>query len=68
MANKPKLTWKDVYSDFKVHHPKLAKTCLGFEPHSYATILLIFPERVRMTYDYDTKKLTKLSLDYLERK
>ena len=56
-GRKKKLTWEDVYRDFKSRHPKLGKTALGFEPYSYATILIMFPDRVRRTYDYDTKKL-----------
>lgn len=63
MPNKKKLTWEAVYQDFKKLHPKMAKTVLGFEPHSYATIALIFPDRVRMTYNYDTKELVKLKND-----
>lgn len=57
-ARKKKLTWEAVYKDFRDRHPKLGKTALGFEPYGYATILIMFPDRVRMTYNYDTKKLT----------
>lgn len=58
MANK--LTWTDVYNDFKKRHPKLSKKVLRFEPYDFATILLIFPDRVRMSYNYDTKIVTKI--------
>ena len=55
-----KLTWNDVYKDFRKLHPTLAKKVLGFEPHSYATILLIFPDRERATYNYDTKRMERI--------
>ena len=60
MAKKDKVTWRDVYNDYKKHHPKASKKCLGFDPYGFATILLIFPDRVRMTYNYDTKEVVRL--------
>lgn len=57
--NKHKITWDKVYEDFRLHHPKLEKKVLGYYPHDFATILLIFPDQVRMTYNYDTKELLK---------
>lgn len=60
MARKKKITWDVIYMDFKERHPKLRKTVLGFKPYDYAMILLIFPDRVRMTYNYDTKELIRL--------
>lgn len=58
MSNK--VTWNKIYKDFKTKHPKFAKQVLGFAPHSYATILLLFPNGVRKTYNYDTKELSEL--------
>ena len=55
-----KLTWNDVYKDFRKRHPTMAKRVLGYEPHSYATILLIFPDRERMTYNYDTREMKRI--------
>ena len=57
---KKKLTWDNIYKDFRKSHPSLAKEVYGFEPHSFATILLFFPERKRMLYNYDTKKVTEI--------
>lgn len=50
-----KIRWEDVCNDFKRRHPTLAKNIIHFEPHGYATILLIFSDRTKMLYDYDTK-------------
>lgn len=60
MPRKKKLTWEDVYKDYKKHFPKTSRQAMGFEPYDYATILIFLPDRVRATYNYDTKKLTKL--------
>lgn len=58
-----KVTWNDVYKDFKKRYPKKGKEVLGFQPHSYATIRLIFPDGIRMLYNYDTKKATKIEIE-----
>lgn len=63
-----KVTWNDIYKDFKALHPKLSKQCLRFEAYDFATILLIFPDRVRMTYNYDTKKVTKVKFEEVEKR
>ena len=52
-----KITWKDVFDDFKKTYPNMSRTVITFDPHSYATVILYFPDRVRMTYNYDTKEL-----------
>lgn len=58
---KRKLTWENIYKDFRTTYPSIAKEVLGFEPHSFATILLFFRENKRMLYNYDTKELIALS-------
>lgn len=68
MPKTNKVTWKDVFEDYKKRHPRASKKCLGFDPYGFATILLLFPDRVRMTYNYDTKKVTRLKLDNNERR
>lgn len=60
MARPKKVTWDDIYKDFRSRHPRYAKKCLGFKPHDYATILLMFPNRERATYNYDTQEVKKL--------
>lgn len=53
-----KVTWLYVYEDFKKNHPDMKKDAPDFRPYNYATILLYFVDGRRMTYNYDTKKLT----------
>lgn len=52
------VTWFDVFADFKKNHPDMKKDAPDFRPYDYATILLYFVDGRRMTYNYDTKKLT----------
>lgn len=60
MAREKKVTWDDVYRDYKKHFPKSSKEAFGFEPYDFATILIFFPQGVRGTYNYDTKKFERL--------
>lgn len=60
MARPKKITWKVIFDDFKSQYPKQSKSVLGFEPYDYATIKLLFPDRVRMSYNYDTKQLVNI--------
>ena len=66
MGSHNKITWDVIFKDYKDRHPRMKEKVLDFIPYSYATILLIFPDRVRMTYNYDTKKVTKLALEEIE--
>lgn len=61
MGKHHKITWDVIYKDFRHNHPKLKQRVLGYESYDYATILLVFPDRIRMTYNYDTKELKILS-------
>ena len=60
MSRHKKITWDVIYDDFKKEYPKLKTKALGFKPYDYATILIFFLDQVRMTYNYDTKEVTKL--------
>ena len=55
-----KITWNGIFEDFKQRHPKYAKRVAGFAPRGTATILLMFKDKVRRTYNYDTKELVEL--------
>jgi hypothetical protein len=62
MPRREKITWDKIFKDFKDRYPKRGIEVLGFRPHDYATILLFFPNGVRQTYNYDTKRLTQIDL------
>lgn len=55
-----KVTWFDIYEDFKKNNPELVKDAPDFQPHSYATIKVFFIDGRRMTYNYDTKELVSI--------
>ena len=61
MAEKePKITWVDIFLDFKLRHPKYGGRVLHYQPYGYATIFLIIQGVGHMSYNYDTKELVKL--------
>jgi hypothetical protein len=49
-----KITWADVYKDFRSRYPRLKKKAVHYRPHNYLTILLIFDDGKKMLYDYMT--------------
>lgn len=56
-----RITWDVIFQDYKKRHSKKAKEVLHYCPHSFATILLYFPNRCRALYNYDTKEFRMLS-------
>lgn len=50
-----KLTWNDVYEDFKKTYPALVKRALHYEPYGYAEIKIWLKDNLKMVYNYDTK-------------
>lgn len=61
MSRQIKITWEVIFKDFKNRNPRIAKKALGFQPYSYATIIISFPDRVKMIYNYDSKKYRVLT-------
>lgn len=53
-----KITWSEIYSDFRRRHPNLSKGVLDYRPHDYLTIKIIFRDGSEMVYDYDSKRAT----------
>lgn len=50
-----KVTWDDVYKNFRLRHPNLRNDVVGFRPYEYSTILVYLSDGRKMTYNYDTK-------------
>lgn len=48
-----KITWDDVYKDFKIVYPNFSKEAIHWHPHSYSTIKIYFTDGRKMLYDYD---------------
>ena len=56
-----KITWDKVREAFKKSHPKLDKRVLHWQPYSFATIVLMFDNGRKATYNYDTKLLAYIN-------
>ena len=49
-----KVTWKDVFDDFKQRHPRLSKTVLRWFPSDVGEITVILMGGDQIVYDYDS--------------
>ncbi len=47
-----KITWLDIYRDFKKHFPTLSKDAVHYQANGYLSILVYFGDGSRMVYDY----------------
>ena len=51
---KRKVTWSDIFDDFKMRHPTLKSKAVYYQPHDYLKILIRFSDGMKMEYDYFT--------------
>jgi hypothetical protein len=51
-----KITWNDVYKDFKIRLPNLSKKVTYWKPRDYLSITVYFEDGSQMVYDYLYKK------------
>lgn len=51
-----KITWDDVYKDFKTRHPRLSKDVCDYRPYAYLQIQIWFKNDRKMIYDYMTHR------------
>lgn len=51
---KRKITWSDIFKDFKDRHPNLKTKAIDYRPSDYLTIMIIFSDGMKMEYDYFT--------------
>lgn len=56
-----KITWNTIRQDLKNHHPKISKSVVYWRPYNFATIVLYLNTGELATYNFDTKKVKKLS-------
>ena len=50
-----KITWDQIYKDFKSRYRNLRKEVIGFRPHDYLAIVLYLKSGRKVTYSYETK-------------
>ena len=48
-----KITWSDIYSDFKQRYPRMSKSAIHYQPSDYLKILVTFQDGMKMLYDYN---------------
>lgn len=53
-----KITWQDIYKEFRARHPNLRKDILDWRPHGYLTIVVKFRDGSTMIYDSLCKRGT----------
>lgn len=56
MNTKRKVTWKEVYDNFKSVYPNLSKGAVNFRPYNYMSILVYFENGNKILYDDITKR------------
>lgn len=48
---KKKNAWSEIYKSFQSIYPNLKKDAVGYCPHGYMSILVYFPDGLRMVYN-----------------
>lgn len=51
-----KITWQDIYKEFRSGHPNLCKKIIGWQPNGYLSIIVSLDDGDKMAYDYLTKR------------
>lgn len=46
-----KITWADIYKDFKMRLPTLSKLAVDYRPHDYMTIAVYLKDGTKLMYD-----------------
>ena len=46
-----KVTWSDIYKEFRQRHPNLRKEATGYSPYDFMKILIYFKDGRNMIYD-----------------
>lgn len=51
-----KVTWKDIYKEFRDGHPNLKKRVTHWQPFDYATIIMRLDDGRKMIYNCSIKR------------
>lgn len=52
-----KITWADVFKDFKQRYPNLRTVVFDWRPFAYAEIIIELENKDRVIYNYDMKQV-----------
>lgn len=47
-----KITWYEIYQDFRRRFPRLSKDAARYQPNGYLSILVYFRDGTKLVYDY----------------
>lgn len=56
-----KITWGEIYRDFRSRFPRLKDQVLDYRPHDYLTIKIWCKDDLVVTYNYMTKSCDVVS-------
>ncbi len=59
MGEARKVTWKDIFENFKMVYPRLSKEAKNFKPYNYMSIMIFMTDGTKVVYD-DLMKRAKL--------
>ena len=59
MNVKHKVTWKDIFNNFKAVYPRLSKNAQDYRPYNYMSIVVYLADDTKMIYD-DMAKRAKM--------
>lgn len=52
-----KITWANIYKEFRKRFPNLAKKAIHYEPNDFMKIVIFMSDGTKMTYDYLNNQL-----------
>lgn len=58
---KRKVTWKDIFENFKMVYPNLSKGAKDFKPYNYMSIVVYLADGSRVVYDDLMKRARMLA-------
>ena len=61
MNVKRKVTWKDIFNNFKSVYPRLSKEAQGYRPYNYMSIVVYLADGTKVVYDDMAKRAKMLA-------
>lgn len=59
---KRKVTWKDIFENFKSVYPRLSKEAQDYRPYNYMSIIIYLEDGSRVVYDDLMKRARMLAV------
>ena len=65
MNVKRKVTWKDIFNNFKSVYPRLSKEAQDYRPYNYMSIVVYLADGTKVVYDDMAKRAKMLAAQEL---